>query len=401
MGGGKKGPGQQSGMGGSKRGQGKQSGMGGSKRGPGKQSGMEGGKQSPGQQSGMRGGKQQSENMLERIDNVIDYVYSPKNMSRSAGAHGTKINIPIWLREVKDLFPNNAKELLERDLVKSSKIEEIIRHPELFDKIEPNMEMLGIILRMKNMLPSALREKAKEIVRKVVEKLRKKIRNKIIVSIVGALNKNKHTPIKNSKNIDWKQTISRNLKNYNKTLKKIILEEPRFFSRQRKKNNWQIIIMIDESGSMTESIIYSAVTASIFAEIPAIKTNLIIFDTQVVDLTDKIGHPIDVLMSTTLGGGTNIAKALSYAQTLMKKPKKTLYILISDFYEGGSYSKLTKELIRIRESEAKLIGIAALGSQAQPMYDRRYAQEMNKMGFDVLACTPEKLAQLVGKILEK
>ncbi|MHA1520344.1 MAG: VWA domain-containing protein [Promethearchaeota archaeon] len=338
---------------------------------------------------------------LQNIDNVMDYLYQPPPESqRSAGKSGTGLSIPKWLENVNRLFPKEAKEILERDLVKKANIREIIKHPELFDKVEPNMEMLGIMMHMKNRLPAKIRDKVKQLVAKVVNQLRKKLKQKVIFTIVGSLNRNQHTPLKNSKNFDWKQTIQRNLKHYNKDLEKIILNEPRFFRREKKKNKWRIIILIDESGSMTESIIHSAVIASIFAEIPAVSTNLIIFDTQVVDLSHEIGHPVEVLMSTTLRGGTNIAKALQYGQTLVRKPKKTLFILISDFYEGGSTQVLTQEFIKIKESGAKLIGIAALGRNSRPNFNRSYAREINKIGFDVIVCTPEVLAEMVGKVIQ-
>ena len=343
---------------------------------------------------------QNAQNFLSRIDTNINFVYSPPNTPRSGSRSGSGLNIPIWLKEVKELFPKQTREVLERDLVKNSKIEDIIQHPELFDKVEPNMEMLGVLLRMKNMLPNSLRDKAKGLVEKVVKQLVQKLKSKFKRTIIGAINRNLHSPVKCFRNIDWKQTIRQNLKNFNPKLNKMIVETPRFYSCQKKRKHWQIIIMIDESGSMTESIIYSAVIASIFAELPAIKTNLIIFDTEVVDLSDQIGHPVDVLMNTTLSGGTNIAKALHYGQTLMTKPQNTLFILITDFYEGGGYHNLDKEIIHILESQARLLALAALGRNAEPMYDRRFAQKLKSMGIDVLACTPEELAPIVGKILE-
>ncbi|MFX0094863.1 MAG: VWA domain-containing protein, partial [Candidatus Hodarchaeota archaeon] len=180
----------------------------------------------------------------------------------------------------------------------------------------------------------------------------------------------------------------------------IVLDNPRFFARERKKNKWRIIVAIDESGSMMESIIYSAVIASIFASLPSIKTNLVIFDTEVVDLTEEVGDPVDILMKVTLGGGTDITKCLKYVRSLITNPRRTLIILITDFYEGNSYHNLDEQIIHIKESGAHLLGIGALSRSARPVFNRDYARKLNKMGIDVIACTPEKLAPIVAKIIE-
>ena len=150
---------------------------------------------------------------------------------------------------------------------------------------------------------------------------------------------------------------------------------------------------------MTDSIVYSVVLASIFASLPAVHTNLVIFDTQVVDLSDRIDDPVEVLMTVQLGGGTNIAKAVQYAQTLIKNPKKTIMVIISDFYEGGGYNRLTNTLKKVLEGQTRILGIAALGYNNEPMYDRNYAKFMNTLGIDVLACTPKNLPEIIANLM--
>ena len=236
--------------------------------------------------------------------------------------------------------------------------------------------------------------------KKVVDALKGKLKQEVERHIVGAIKRDKHTPIKVFRNIDWKQSIQKNLKHYDHNIKKLIMAEPRFFSAERRKKPWQIVVLIDESGSMTDSVIYSIVMASIFSSLPSVHTNLIIFDTQVVDLSSKLDDPVDILMSVQLGGGTNITRAVRYGQSLIKKPKKAIMVIISDFYEGRNYSDLTKALKHVLEGQTKILGIAALGYDSEPMYDRRYAKEMNGMGIDVLACTPQNLPEIIAKLMK-
>lgn len=337
---------------------------------------------------------------LRQIDNTLNFVYGPRNQKRSAGLESSRLSIPKWIENVKKFFPQQTKEVLEKDLVERSELKDIIKNPELFEKVEPSLEMVKVIIGLKHMLPEKIKVVARKIVKKVVDALIGKFKQEVEKHIIGALKRDKHTPIKVFRNIDWKQSIRRNLKHYNPKLKKLIMGEPRFFSAEKRKKPWQIVVLIDESGSMTDSVIYSIVMASIFASLPSVYTNLVIFDTQVVDLSSKLDDPVDVLMSVQLGGGTDITKAVRYGLSLIKNPKKAIMVLISDFFEGRGYDQLTKALKQVLEGQTKILGIAALGYNSKPMYDRAYAKKMNQMGIDVIACTPKNLPELIAKLMK-
>lgn len=353
--------------------------------------------------SAMKGsGQQMSNNLdkLKRMDDTLDLVYGEGvDQKRSAGLGPGNLSIPNWIEYVKELFPKESKEVLEKDLVERSDIKDIIANPELFEKVEPSLEMVKTIINLKDMLPENVKDIARKLVKKVVEDLRDKFKDGVEKHIIGAIKRDKHTPIKVFRNIDWKESIRRNLKHYDSNLKKLIMAEPRFFSAEKKKKPWQIVILIDESGSMTNSIIYSVVIASIFASLPAVHTNLVIFDTKVVDLSDRIDDPVEVLMTVQLGGGTDITKAVRYGQSLIKNPKKTIMVIISDFYEGRSYDLLTKALKDLLEGQTKILGIAALDYNNEPMYNRDYAKFMNTIGIDLLACTPNNLPEIIAKLM--
>jgi phage terminase small subunit len=338
---------------------------------------------------------------LQKIDDTLDFVYGQQvDQKRSAGLGPSNLSIPNWIENVKELFPTDTKEVLEKDLIERADLKDIIANPELFEKVEPSLEMVKTIIALKHMLPDKVKEVARSLVRKVVEDLRDKFKDDVEKHIIGAIKRDQHTPIKVFRNIDWKESIRKNLKNYDSKSKKLIMAEPRFYCAEKKKRPWQIVVLIDESGSMTDSIVYSVVLASIFASLPTVHTNLVIFDTQVVDLSDRIDDPVEVLMTVQLGGGTNIAKAVKYAQTLIKNPKKTIMVIISDFYEGGGYNRLTDTLKKVLEGQTRILGIAALGYNNEPMYDRNYAKFMNTLGIDVLACTPKNLPEIIAKLMQ-
>ena len=337
---------------------------------------------------------------MEKMDDTLNFVYHPPE-ERSAGLGPSRLSIPKWIENVKELFPNNAKEVLENDFISKSEIADLIKHPELFEKVEPSIEMVKTIISLKHMLPEDVKQVARKIVKKVVDQLKDRFKSKAEKHIIGAIRRDMHTPVKVFRNIDWKQSIQKNLKHYDPNLKKLIMAEPRFFSNQRKKKPWHIIVLVDESGSMTDSVIYSIVMASIFSSLPAVHTNLIIFDTQVVDLSDHLSDPVDILMNVQLGGGTDITKAVRYGQGLIKKPKKTIMVIISDFYEGRNYNVLTQAIRNVLEGGSRVLGIAALGYNAQPFYDKRYAKELNKIGVDVIASTPDSLPEIIAKLMRK
>ena len=172
-----------------------------------------------------------------------------------------------------------------------------------------------------------------------------------------------------------------------------------FNSRIKRFNKWNIIIAVDESGSMLDSVIYSAVMAGIFAKLPMIETKLVIFDTQVVDLSGYVDDPVEVLMGMQLGGGTDIGKAIRYCEGLCGNPHETIFVVVTDLYEGGSPSVLFKTCADIITSGSKMIFLTALDRNANPAYDKTIGQKLADMGAFVGAMTPEELGDYVGKMI--
>ena len=290
---------------------------------------------------------------------MLDYLYSREygeeqeiRKDRQGGSDGSQLTVPSWLHQVKKLFPKQTVEVLERHALEKYGMTELLTDPEVLQKLEPNKELLKTILELKHMMKGDVLQMAREIVRKVAEEIARRLEQEVRVS---------------------------------------------FF--MKKYNQWRVIICVDESGSMLDSVIHSAIMAGIFARLPMLDTKLVIFDTNVVDLSGYVEDPVETLMSVQLGGGTNIAGALSYCEGLIDFPFRAMVVLVTDLYEGGGYQRLYSTCKGIIESGARLVVLTALDMDANPNYDRNAATVLADMGAFVGAMTPEELAGWIGKII--
>jgi Mg-chelatase subunit ChlD len=331
----------------------------------------------------------------EGAERALAYLYD----DRTAGDGPSQLTVPAWVDTVGELFPRQAKEVLERELVSRRGIHQVLDQPELLERIEPNVELVKTLLTHKDLLTPKTRVLARKVIDQVVSELKKKLEVRVERAIVGALRKDKHSPRRVFRNIDLRTTLRRNLKNWSEERQRLLVDKVWFFAAEKNKRPWHVIVCVDQSGSMLESAIFSAVMASVFAELPGMKTSLVLFDTQVVDLSGQVGSPVDVLLSVQLGGGTDIAQALEYCSTLVREPSRTILVLITDFYEGRSEADLIQVTERLAGANVRLVGLGALGYDAQPQYNRQTAGKLRKVGMDILVCTPEKLAECMGKII--
>ncbi|AWI05476.1 VWA domain-containing protein [Clostridium drakei] len=341
------------------------------------------------------------------MDNLLDFLYS-REYSEKDGVRKSKgpgslsasdLTVPKWITKIRELFPKETVEVLEKHAIEKYNLTELLTDKEVLKKLEPNKELLKNILQMKRLMKGEVLNTAKTIVKNIAEQITKELENDVKKSITGRINKNKSSIIKCSRNIDFKKTIKRNLKNYDLNENKIIVDKIYFNERVKKFNPWDVIIAVDESGSMLDSVIHSAIMAGIFAKLPMLKTNLVIFDTEVVDLTGYIDDPVETLMSIQLGGGTNISKALTYCEGLIENPHRTIVILVTDLYEGGGYGNMYARAKSIVESGSKLIVLTALDMEASPSYDKNAGLKMASLGAEVAAMTPGGLSNWIAKII--
>lgn len=341
-----------------------------------------------------------------RMEAALDFLYSREYKGRGIRERETvgsldpsQLNVPTWLGEIRELFPRDVVEVIEKHALDRYGLTELVTDKETLEKLEPNMELLKTLLTFRGHLKGDVLSVARRVIRQVIEEIKRKIESDVRRALVGRMNRFRHSPQKIAQNFDWRGTIRRNLKFYDPVRAQIVLQDPRFFARNTRLIPWQVILCVDQSGSMGDSVIHSAVMAGILAGLPLIQVKIIVFDTSVVDLSELAHDPVEILMSVQLGGGTNIGQALQYCETLIDNPNRTIITLISDFCEGASPVVMLETCRRLKETGVKLLGLASLDQTATPIYDRIMAEKLSDLGMKISALTPKHFAEWLGKII--
>ncbi|WP_417749026.1 VWA domain-containing protein [Rosistilla oblonga] len=315
---------------------------------------------------------------------------------RSAGSGGSSPRLAKWLGDIRTYFSEDVVAVIQQDAIDRKGMRELLLEPELLKNVQPNVQLVGTLLSLGGQIPERTKETARMVVRAVADKIKLTLEQRIRQAVQGALNRNEHSPIPHANSIDWKWTIGRNLKNYNAQLGRLIPERVYFYSRAQRTNNWTVIVDMDQSGSMADSVVYGAVTGSIFASLPALKTHVVAFDTEVVDLTETCGDdPVDMLFGVQLGGGTDINKSVAYCEQFITEPSETLYILLTDLFEGGNQAQLVRRLGEMVESGVRVLCLLALSDSGTPCFDEALARRLSALGIPCFACTPDRLPALV------
>lgn len=309
--------------------------------------------------------------------------------------------ISKWLGDIRSLFDPEMVAVVQSDAVERKGLKQLLLEPELLDSLEPDLNMASTLLMLKDQIPKKSKESARKFIQKIVEEINRKMENQIRRAVTAALNKKSHSPLPSAAAIDFKYTIAKNLRNYDPVRKAIIPERVYFFDRSAQVNRWNVILDIDQSGSMGESIIYSSIMACILASMSSVSTHVVAFDTEIMDLTDLCQDPVDLLFGFQMGGGTNIDKSLAYCSQYIETPSKTLFFLISDLEEGGNRAGLLNRLREMKESGVSVVVLLAVADGGRPYYDETTAQRIAAMDIPCFACTPEKLPELLERALKK
>jgi Mg-chelatase subunit ChlD len=323
---------------------------------------------------------------------------------RGRGAGGTRgglgpstLSVPDWINEIHRLFPRETIERLERDAIERYAINEVVTNPEVLKRVEPNEALLEAVLRTKHLMNAEVLAIARLLVQKVVRDLMERFAKEVRAAFAGTIDRRTRSLFRSARNFDARRTIRENLAHFDPETKKLGIRAPRFFSRTRRHSTrWQVIVLVDESGSMLGSVVHAAVTAGCLVGLPSIKTHLCIFDTEVVDLTEQASDPVETLMKVQLGGGTDIARAVEYAAGLIEAPRRAIVVLITDFFEGGAPELLVRRVKALCEQGTQVLGLAALDEEAVPSYDKELAGRLVDAGAHVGAMTPGELASWIA-----
>ena len=340
---------------------------------------------------------------LGRMDDALDFLYGREagNDVRQSGLGASNPTVAHWLSEVRTLFPQETAEVLQRHALDRYQLTELLADREVLESLEPNQALLETVLSLKHLMKGSVLDTARRIVDKVVTELMTKMEQEVRTSALGKLDRSSRSPVRSIRNLDFKRTIRENLSHFDLQNRRLVLEKVHFNGRIKRYNPWQVILCVDESGSMLGSVIHSAVMAGIFAKMPMLDTKLVIFDTAVVDLSGHVEDPVQALMSIQLGGGTDIAGALRYCEGLISSPHRTMVVLVSDLCEGGPRKNLYGAARDIITSGAKLIALTALDEHAAPAYDRTVGQALADLGAWVGAMTPAKLADFMANVMRQ
>ena len=339
--------------------------------------------------------------MDEALGAIYDATGGEDPSERSAGLGKSSPRLAKWLGDIRSYFKEDVVSVIQQDAIERKGLKQLLFEPEMLRNVQPNIQLVGTLMSLGGKIPEKTKETARIVVRAVVDEIKKRLEQKIRQAVLGALNRREHTPLPSASSIDWKWTINRNLRNYSAELQRIIPERVWFFSRAQKANNWTVIVDMDQSGSMADSVVYGAVCGSIFASLPALDTHVVAFDTEVVDLTEKCGNdPVNMLFGVQLGGGTDINKSVGYCEQFIKEPKRTLFILITDLYEGGNQAQLVRRLGDMVESGVRAICLLALSDSGVPSYDEGLARKLSALGVPCFGCTPTHLPELLEGALK-
>lgn len=339
------------------------------------------------------------------MDQALGLIYEGNGQddssARSAGRGASSHKLAKWLVDVRNHFPKDVVSVIQADAIERKGLTQLLLEPESLQNVTPDINMVSNLLALKDAIPEKSKDSARALIKAVVDQIMKKMETDLRRAVTGAVNKKAHTPIANFSSTDWKRTIERNLKNYDVATKRLIPERFFFFERSQKQKNWTVILDIDQSGSMYESIIYSSIMGAIFASMPVLETHVVAFDTNIMDLTELCRNdPVDALFGFQMGGGTDINQSVSYCQTLITEPKKTIFILISDLYEGGVRQGLLRRLASMKDDGVIVITLLALTDSGRPDYDKALGKEISNLGVPCFACTPDQLPEMIGAALK-
>lgn len=342
------------------------------------------------------------------MDAAMDWLYGrddatgERGIRRQGGREGSQLTTPEWINDIHRLFPKETIERLERDALERYAIDDIVTNPEVLARAEPNETLLKAVLRTKHLMSPDILVMARKLIQEVVRQLMEKLSHDLAVAFAGIIDRRRSSPFKIAANLDLKRVLRDNLKHYDPDTRKLVVERLRFFARnQRQMKNWQIILLVDQSGSMLDSVIHSAVTAACLWGLPGLRTHLVAFDTNIVDLTRDVDDPVELLMRVQLGGGTDIQAAVGYAADLIEQPARAIIVLITDFYEGASETLLVQRVRALTGQRTQVLGLAALDSQAKPIYNRDMARRLVEVGAEVGAMTPGELAVWLAEKMRK
>jgi Mg-chelatase subunit ChlD len=332
----------------------------------------------------------------QEIDKAVGALYQP---DLYGDLQGKSPKVQKWLADIKNHFPSDQVTIMQKDALEKLDLIQLLQERELIDNLIPDINLASNILSMKHLIPDDVKSAARTIIEKIASKFSKEIGFSLVEKTRGALNYSIRTRKPKFKEINWTQTIKSNLKNYEQSVDAIILKQL-LGNKPKGKSFDRIYLLVDQSYSMTGSLIYAGLTAGILSRLPALNVHLILFSNEVVDVTEQLSDPVELLFGLQLGGGTDIHKACAYTNKQLDQPTKSVLILISDLFEGGSEEGALAELLDMQKKGAKVVCIPSLSDESKPSFDKNFAQRIRNIDIPVFNCSPSRIPDLFNTLLK-
>ncbi|MGN6404873.1 VWA domain-containing protein, partial [Sinomonas sp.] len=335
-----------------------------------------------------------------RRDQALAALYdAPAKGPGGMGASSPRV--ARWLGDIRTYFPSTVVQVMQGDAMDRLGLRQLLLEPEMLRTVQPDIGLVTTLVGLGRAIPQRSRETARQVVRQVTRELEERLRSKTVQAVTGALNRAARTRRPRHRDIDWNRTVAANLKHYQPEYRIVVPERLIGYTRNTSQVQREIILCIDQSGSMAESVVYSSVFGAVLSSLRSIRTRLVVFDTEVVDLTEELDDPVDVLFGVQLGGGTDINRALAYCQSQIARPAETILVLISDLYEGGIAEEMLRRAASIVGSGATFIALLALSDSGHPSFDAHHATALAEIGVPAFACTPDQFPDLMAAAIER
>jgi hypothetical protein len=333
----------------------------------------------------------------QQMDKTLGALYDSE---RKGSLGPSSPNVARWLGDIRTFFPSSIVQVMQQDALNRLNLTQMLFEKEMLENVEADVHLVATLMTLSKVIPDKTKDTARQVVRKVVDELVRKLSQPTQQAIVGSLTRSVRNRRPRHNEINWHATILKNLKHYQPEYKTIVPETRIGYGRKRNSLK-DVVLCLDQSGSMGTSVVYSGIFGSVMASIPAIKTKMVVFDTAVSDLTEELTDPVELLFGVQLGGGTDINLALTYCKQIITKPNDTVLVLITDLYEGGSVEGMRKRAVELVAAGVQIVVLLALNDEGAPSYDHGNAQFLSNLGIPVFACTPDKFPDLMAATLSK
>jgi hypothetical protein len=336
------------------------------------------------------------------MDNVLAALYGGEKDSKNVG-HGASLpSVTRWLGDIRTYFPSPVVRVMQKDALDRLGLQRMLLEPEMLEAVEPDVHLVATLISLGRVIPEKTRESARRVVRKVVQELERRLAQETEQAVRGALNRTARTSRPRPADIDWDRTIRANLKNYLPERGTVIPERLVGHARKRRTARLRdIVLCVDQSGSMATSVVYSGIFGAVLASIRAVNTRMVVYDTSVADLTEELQDPVDLLFGTQLGGGNDTPRALAYCQSIITRPSETVMVLVTDCYEGALSEAMLEKTAGLVDSGVTMICLLALSDDGAPSYDRRQAAAMASLGVPTFTCTPDLFPEMMAAAIQK